>query len=88
MVGLIRTEDARLFYGDEAGIAAVGRTLALDRIGDPREIADVVLFLASPLASYMSGAAVPVHGGGEGPAYLGASTGKVSGAQEPTSDSR
>jgi len=40
------------------------------------------------MASYMSGAAVPVHGGGERPAYLSASTGKVSGAQAPTSDSR
>lgn len=86
VVGLIVTEDAHLFYGDDDGIAAVGRTLALDRMGDPGEIADVVLFLASPLASYMSGAAVPVHGGGEGPAYLAVSTGDVTEIQEPASD--
>lgn len=77
MVGLLRTEQAHLYYGDEAGIEAVGRTLALGRLGDPAEIADVVLFCASPLASFMSGASVPVHGGGEVPSYLLATTGEV-----------
>ena len=79
IVGLIVTEEAHLFYGDDAGIAAVGQTLALDRMGTPDEVADVVLFCASPLARWMTGCAVPVHGGGEGPAYLGASTGEVTG---------
>ena len=77
MVGLLRTEQAHLYYGDEAGIEAVGRTLALGRLGHPDEIADVVLFCASPLASFMSGASVPVHGGGEVPSYLLATTGEV-----------
>lgn len=77
VVGLIVTEDAHLYYGDEAGIAAVGRTLALGRMGVPDEVADVVLFCASPLARWVSGCAIPVHGGGESPAYLGASTGAV-----------
>ncbi len=77
MVGLLRTEQAHLYYGDEAGIEAVGRTLALGRLGEPGEIANVVLFCASPLASFMSGASVPVHGGGEVPSYLTVSTGEV-----------
>ena len=77
MVGLLRTEQAHLYYGDEAGIDAVGGTLALGRLGNPDEIADVVLFCASPLASFMSGASVPVHGGGEVPSYLTVSTGEV-----------
>ena len=77
MVGLLRTEQAHLYYGDEAGIAAVGNTLALGRLGEPSEVADVVLFCASPLASFMSGASVPVHGGGEVPSYLTVSTGEV-----------
>ena len=77
VVGLLRTEQAHLYYGDEAGIEAVGRNLALGRLGDPDEVADVVLFCASPLASYMSGASVPVHGGGEVPSYLLATTGEV-----------
>ena len=49
---MIVTEEAHLFYGDEAGIDAVGRTLPLDRMGTPEEVADVVLFCASPLARF------------------------------------
>jgi len=67
--GLIRTEQSHLYYGDEEGIAAVGATVPLGRMGDPSEIADVCLFLASPLARYVSGESIVVHGGGEWPAY-------------------
>lgn len=77
VVGLIVTEEAHLFYGDEAGIAAVGDTIALGRMGVPEEIADVVLFCASPMARWVSGCTIPVHGGGEKPSYLGSSTGEV-----------
>jgi NAD(P)-dependent dehydrogenase (short-subunit alcohol dehydrogenase family) len=73
--GLIRTEQAPLFYGDEAGIARVAATVPLGRLGSPSDIASVCLFLASPLASYVSGANVVVHGGGEAPAYLAAAKG-------------
>ena len=76
-VGLIVTEDAHLYYGDEAGIAAVGETIAMGRMGQPDDVADVCLFLASPMARWMSGANIKVHGGGEKPAYLGVSTGEV-----------
>lgn len=70
--GLIRTEQSHLFYGDEDGIARVGATVPLGRMGLPTDIADACLFLASPFASYVSGANLLVHGGGELPAYLGA----------------
>jgi NAD(P)-dependent dehydrogenase (short-subunit alcohol dehydrogenase family) len=70
--GMIRTELAHLHYGDEAGIAAVAATVPLGRMGEPRDVGDVCLFLASPLASYVSGANVLMHGGGEKPAFLGA----------------
>ena len=80
-VGLIVTDDAHLYYGDEAGIAAVGETIALGRMGQPDDVADVCLFLASPMARWMSGANIKVHGGGEKPAYLGASTGEVAGEE-------
>ena len=63
------TEQAHLYYGDEAGIAAVGATIPLGRMADPSDVAGVCLFLASPLARYVSGANVVVHGGGELPAY-------------------
>jgi len=72
VAGPIRTELAHLHYGDEAAIAAVGATIPLGRLGTPDDIADVCLFLASPLARYVSGAALPVHGGGERPAFLDA----------------
>lgn len=70
--GMIRTEQAHLFYGDEEGIARVGRTVPLGRLALPSEIGDVCVYLASPLASYVSGACVGVHGGGEAPSFLDA----------------
>ena len=77
--GLVRTEQSHLFYGDEDGIAAVGRTIPAGRMADPEDIADVCLFLASPLARYVSGTSVLAHGGGEKPAYLAGSTGDIKG---------
>ena len=74
VVGMIVTEQAHLYYGDEEGIAAVGRTLALKRMGTPSEVADVVLFAASPLARWVSGCAIPVHGGGESPGFIDVAT--------------
>ncbi len=70
--GMIRTEQAHLHYGDEDGIAAVAATVPLGRMGEPRDVGDACLFLASPLASYVSGASILVHGGGERPAFLDA----------------
>ena len=70
--GMIRTEQSHLHYGDEAGLAAVAATVPLGRMGEPRDVGDVCLFLASPLASYVSGANLLMHGGGELPAFLGA----------------
>jgi NAD(P)-dependent dehydrogenase (short-subunit alcohol dehydrogenase family) len=71
-VGLVVTEQAHLFYGDDAGVASVGATVPLGRMADPSDVADVCLFLASPLARYVSGANVLVHGGGEPPPFLDA----------------
>jgi len=70
--GLVRTELSHLHYGDEQGLARVSATIPLGRMASPRDIGDACLFLASPLASYVSGSTLLVHGGGERPAYLGA----------------
>jgi NAD(P)-dependent dehydrogenase (short-subunit alcohol dehydrogenase family) len=71
--GMIETEQSHLFYGDDAGIAAVGATVPIGRLAQPWEIGDACMFLASPAASYITGASLLVHGGGEKPAFLGAS---------------
>src|SRR6266581_3833197 len=67
VVGLVVTEQAHLFYGGVEGIEAVGATVPLGRMADPSDVGDVCLFLASSLASYVSGAEIVVHGGGEKP---------------------
>lgn len=51
-------------YGDyEAGLADWASDVPLGRIGDPEELGDVVAFLASERASYVSGVSVPNDGG-------------------------
>jgi NAD(P)-dependent dehydrogenase (short-subunit alcohol dehydrogenase family) len=70
--GMIETEQAHLHYGDAEGIAAVAATVPLERMGAPGDVGDACLFLASPLASYVSGANLLMHGGGEKPAFLSA----------------
>jgi len=76
-VGPVRTELAHLHYGDEAGIAAVGATVPLGRLAEPEEVGACAVFLASPLASYVSGATLAVHGGGERPAFLAAANARA-----------
>ena len=39
-------------------------------MAEPDEVGHVVAFLASDLASYVSGASVECHGGGEPPVFL------------------
>jgi NAD(P)-dependent dehydrogenase (short-subunit alcohol dehydrogenase family) len=71
-LGMVLTETAHLFYGDEEGIAAVGATVPLGRLAMPSEIGDVCVFLSSDLASYVSGANLVAHGGGDKPPFLDA----------------
>lgn len=82
-VGLVRTEQSDLHYGGESGVAAIEQTIPLGRLAEPGEIGSVAVFLASPLASYVSGASIAVHGGGEPPPFLSAAgTGPVATTQE------
>ena len=62
--GRIDTERLRELYGP-GGVPEAGdlEQIPLRRVGSPREIADVVTFLASDRASYVTGAVIPVDGG-------------------------
>jgi NAD(P)-dependent dehydrogenase (short-subunit alcohol dehydrogenase family) len=48
---------------DEAGRKALEALHPIGRIGQPEEVAELVLWLSSPGASFMNGAYVPVDGG-------------------------
>ena len=48
-------------------------------MAETSDVADACLFLASPMAAYISGTSLLLHGGGEKPAYLEASTGDIKG---------
>jgi NAD(P)-dependent dehydrogenase (short-subunit alcohol dehydrogenase family) len=48
-------------YGEMA--EALGKAFALGRTADAGEIADTIVFLASPAASFVNGAVLQVHGG-------------------------
>lgn len=71
-VGLCRTELTDDHYGGNDGVAAIERTIPRGRMAEPEEIGHVAAFLASDLASYVSGARVECHGGGEPPVFLSA----------------
>ena len=71
IAGLIVTESAGLHYGSAEAVERIGAMLPLGRMAVPADIAAAVLYLASPAASYVSGAQLAVHGGGERPSFLG-----------------
>ncbi len=63
--GIVRTEGFEDYYGGPEGAAAVAATVPMGRVAEPADVGDAVAFLASPLASFVSGANLEVHGGGE-----------------------
>ena len=70
IVGLIETVTAEATYGSERAQERIANSLPLKRMGRGDDIADAVTYLASPMAAYVSGAELAVHGGGERPLFL------------------
>lgn len=60
--GPTRTEGVLVDWGDR--VEDLGQDTALSRTADPAEIAEVIVFLASPAASYVTGANVRADAGG------------------------
>jgi len=61
--GLIKTKLAEALWKDPAASKAATERIALLRLGEPEDVAGVVLFLASDLAKYVTGETVIVDGG-------------------------
>ncbi len=70
VAGLMETADAELTYGSREAQREIAEATPMKRMGHGDDIANAVLFLASPLAAWVSGAALDVHGGGEQPHFL------------------
>jgi NAD(P)-dependent dehydrogenase (short-subunit alcohol dehydrogenase family) len=62
---LIATPRMKELLGEEGRKLQAGR-LAMGRLGEPDEVAAAMLFLASDLASYVSGQTLVISGGGRG----------------------
>ncbi|HEU0115590.1 MAG TPA: SDR family NAD(P)-dependent oxidoreductase [Thermomicrobiales bacterium] len=64
--GTIRTERVQRLPEEPGGpeyLAAIEAMHPMGRIGEPREVAQAILFLASDDASFITGAVLPVDGG-------------------------
>ncbi|MGC6475365.1 MAG: SDR family NAD(P)-dependent oxidoreductase [Parvibaculales bacterium] len=62
--GPIMTPGTEVFFNsDPAAGEAIANANPMGRIGNPKEVAQVALFLASDMSSYVNGAIIPVDGG-------------------------
>ena len=61
--GLVRSKMTAVTWQDDARLAATEAMVPLGRIGEPADIAGAALFLASPLADYITGTSLIIDGG-------------------------
>jgi NAD(P)-dependent dehydrogenase (short-subunit alcohol dehydrogenase family) len=62
--GLIETPMTARIFTIPTAVQAMIELTPLGRMGSPQDVANAVLYLAGPLGSYVTGAVVPVDGGG------------------------
>ena len=62
--GMIRTPMTAMLAEDADAFAPIADALPLGRVGEAEEVAEVILFLASARASYVTGQTILVDGGG------------------------
>ena len=61
--GLVETKLTEVVLGDPGLRAKIEAATPLGRIGTPEDVANLVVFLASPLASYITGQSIVIDGG-------------------------
>ena len=61
--GPIATEMLDRSAGGAQNVSMVASTIPMNRVGTPDEVADAILFMASPRASYITGQILQVNGG-------------------------
>lgn len=61
--GLVRSKMTAVTWQDPARLAGTVRAVPLGRIGEPEDIAGGILYLASPLAAYVTGTSLTIDGG-------------------------
>ncbi|MBO6538142.1 MAG: SDR family oxidoreductase [Rhizobiaceae bacterium] len=70
VVGLMETEDGARTYGSSDAMREIAAATPMKRMGLGADVAGAVLYLSSPMAGWVSGATLEVHGGGERPHFL------------------
>ena len=61
--GVIRTPMTEAYFDDPATAERIRNVYPLGRVGEPEDVAEVVLFLASDRARHVTGAVIPVDAG-------------------------